>query len=45
MEEIRLGEVEYNTGRMSKHVEFLVKIARRVFSTGCLGVGVAERSI
>jgi hypothetical protein len=45
MEEVGLREVAHNTGNMSKHVESLVNMARREFLIGCLGVGIAERSI
>jgi hypothetical protein len=45
MEEVGLKEVAHNTGNMSKHVEFSVNMVRREFGIGCLGVGIAERSI
>jgi len=45
MEEVRLPEVPHDTGNISKHVEFPVDMARREFGIGCLGVGIAERSI
>jgi hypothetical protein len=45
MEEVRLRKVTQNTGNMSKHVESSVDMARREFGIGCLGVGIAERSI
>jgi hypothetical protein len=45
MEEVGLREVAHDTGNMSKHVEFSVNMARREFGIGCLGVGIAERSI
>ena len=45
MEEVGLGEVGHNTGNMSNHVESSVNMARREFGIGCLGVGIAERSI
>jgi hypothetical protein len=45
MEEVGLREVSHNTGNMSKHVESSVNMARREFGIGCLGVGIAERSI
>ena len=45
MEEVGLREIAHNTGNMSKHVESSVNMARREFGIGCLGVGIAERSI
>jgi len=45
MEEVGLREVAHDTGNMSKHVESSVNMARREFGIGCLGVGIAERSI
>ena len=45
MEEVGLREVAHDTGNMSKHVESSVNMARRDFGIGCLGVGIAERSI
>jgi len=45
MEEVGLMEVAHDTGNMSKHVESSVNMARREFGIGCLGVGIAERSI
>ena len=45
MEEVGLREVTHDTGNMSKHVESSVDMARREFGIGCLGVGIAERSI
>ena len=45
MEEVGLREVAHDTGNMSKHVESSVNMALREFGIGCLGVGIAERSI
>jgi len=45
MEEVGLREVAHDKGNMSKHVESSVNMARREFGIGCLGVGIAERSI
>jgi len=45
MEEVGLREVAHNTGNELKHVESSVNMARRKFCIGCLGVGIAERSI
>jgi len=45
MEEVGLTEVAHNTGNVSKHVEFSVNMVQREFGIGCLGVGIAERSI
>jgi hypothetical protein len=45
MEEVGLREVAHDTGIMSKHVESSVNMARQEFGIGCLGVGIAERSI
>jgi len=45
MVEVGLREVAHNTGNMSKHIESSVNMARRELSIGCLGVGIAERSI
>jgi hypothetical protein len=45
MEEVGLREVANDTGNMLKHVESSVNMARREFGIGCLGVGIAERSI
>jgi len=45
MEEIGLRDVAHDTGNMSKHVESSVDMARREFGIGCIGVGIAERSI
>jgi hypothetical protein len=44
-EEVGLREITHDTGNMSKHVESSVDMARREFGIGCLGVGIAERSI
>jgi hypothetical protein len=45
MEEVGLLEVAHDTGNMLKHVESSVDMARQDFGIGCLGVGIAERSI
>jgi hypothetical protein len=45
MDEVGLREVAHDTGNMSKHFESLVNMARREFGIGCLGIGIAERSI
>ena len=45
IEEVGLREVPYDTGNMSKHFESSVNMARQEFGIGCLGVGIAERSI
>jgi hypothetical protein len=45
MEEVGLREVTHDTGNMSKHIEFSVNMARQEFGIGCLGVGIAERSV
>jgi hypothetical protein len=45
MEEVGLREVVHDTGNMSKNIKSLVNMARPEFGIGCLGVGIAERSI
>jgi hypothetical protein len=45
MEEVGLREVAHDTGTRSKHGESLVDMVQRDFGIGCLGVGIAERSI
>jgi len=45
LEKFGLREVAHNSGNMSKHTATLVNIARQEFGTGCLCVGIAERSI
>jgi len=45
MEDVELPEVAHDTGSMSKPVESSVDMARQDFGIGCLGVGIAERSI
>jgi hypothetical protein len=45
IEVVRLTEVVHNAGNMSKHDESLVNMVRTEFGIGCLGVGIAERSI
>jgi len=45
MEEVKLQEVTHDTGKMSKHNESSVNMARREFGIGSLGVGIAEHSI
>jgi hypothetical protein len=45
MEEVGLWEVADDTGNMSKYLESSVNMARREFGIGCVGVGMAERSI
>jgi hypothetical protein len=45
MEEVGLREVAHDTGNMSTHIESSVDMVRREFGIGCLGVGIAERSI
>jgi len=45
IEEVGLWEVAHDTWNMSKHVETLVNVAQRDIGIGCLGVGIAERSI
>jgi hypothetical protein len=45
MEEVGLWEVAHYTGNMSKHAVSSVDMARQEFGIGCLGVGIAERSI
>jgi len=45
MEEVGLREVAHNTGNMSKHDVSSVKMARREFGIGCLGVGITERCL
>jgi len=45
MKEVGLREGAHDKGNMSEHVEFSVDMARPVFGIGCLGVGIAERSI
>jgi hypothetical protein len=45
MEEVGLRDVAHNTRNMSKYLESSVNIAQQEFGTGCLGVGIAERSI
>jgi hypothetical protein len=42
---VGLRKVTCNTGNMTKHVEFSVKMVRQEFGIGCLGVGIAKRSI
>ena len=45
MEEVRLREVAHHTRNRSKQVESSVNMIGRVLAIGCLGVGIAERSI
>jgi hypothetical protein len=45
MEEVGLREVAHDTGNMWKHVESSVNMARRELGIGCVGVGIAERSL
>jgi hypothetical protein len=45
MEDVGLREIAYNTGNVSKHVEYSVNMGGREFGIGCRGVGWAERSI
>jgi hypothetical protein len=45
MEEVGLREVAQDTGNMSEQIESSVDIARREFGIGCLGVGIAKRSL
>jgi hypothetical protein len=45
MKEVGLRKVAHDTGNMSKHIKSSVNMARREFGIGCLGVGIAERSI
>jgi hypothetical protein len=45
MEEVGIRKVAHDTGNMPKHFESLVIMARRELGMGCLGVGIAERSI
>jgi len=45
MEEVGLWEVAHDTENMSKHTESTLDMARRQFSIGCLGDGLAECSI
>jgi hypothetical protein len=45
MEVVGLREVAHNAGNVSKHVESSMNMARPEFRIGCLGVGIAERSI
>jgi hypothetical protein len=45
LEEVGLREIAHNTGNMLKHIESSVNMMRREFGIGCLGVGMAERSI
>jgi hypothetical protein len=45
LEKVWLREVAHDTGNMSKHLDSSVNMARREFGIGCLGVGIAERSI
>jgi hypothetical protein len=45
MEDVGLEEVTHDTGTMSKLVESSVHIVLQSFGIGCLGVGIAERSI
>jgi hypothetical protein len=45
MQEVGLTEVADDTVNMTKQVESSVSMERREFSIGCLGVGIAERSI
>jgi len=45
MEKVEHREDAHNTGNMLKHVKSSLNMARREFSIGCLGVGIAERSI
>ena len=45
MQEVGLREVAHDAGNMSKHIEYSVNMASQEFGIGCLGVGIAERSI
>jgi hypothetical protein len=45
MEEVGLREVAHDSGDMLKNVESSVNMVGREFGIGCLGVGIAERSI
>ena len=45
IEEVEFREVAHDTGKMSKHVESLVNMARREFGIGYLRVGIPEHSI
>jgi hypothetical protein len=45
VEEVGLREVAHNTRNVSKHVESSVNMAQPEFGIGCLGVGIAQRSI
>jgi hypothetical protein len=45
VKEVGLREVAHNTGNESKHTESSANMVRPEFSIGCLGVGIAERSI
>jgi hypothetical protein len=45
MEEVGDREVAHNTGNMLKVIEALVIMVRRALGIGCLGVGIAERSM
>jgi hypothetical protein len=45
IDEVGLQEATQEIGNMLKHVESSVDMARGVFSTSCLGVGITEHSI
>jgi hypothetical protein len=45
MEEVGLWDVAHDTGNMSKQIESSVNMVQQEFGIGCLGVGIAERSI
>ena len=45
MQEVGLRELAHDAGNMSKHIEYSVNMAPQEFGIGCLGVGIAERSI
>jgi hypothetical protein len=45
IEGVGLRQVAYDIGNMSKLVESSVNMVRREFTIGCLGVGIAERSM
>jgi hypothetical protein len=45
MEEVGLWEVAHDTGNMLKQIQSSVNMVQQEFGIGCLGVGIAERSI
>jgi hypothetical protein len=45
MDKVGLRDGAHDTGNMLKYVDSSMTIARRDVGIGCLGIGIAERSI